>query len=406
MKSAIIGAGVSGLAAGKLLHGKHDVTIFESTDSIGGIAKTKNVEGNSYHVTGGHCFNSKFQDVLNFVFSIYPESKWNKIERKARIFFKDKFVSYPIEFALKEINEFDPDLVYKIIEDLFVEKDEKEPNNLEEWFISKFGNTLASQYFIPYNKKIWGKEPADMSYGWVEDKLPIPNKKEIINGLFVNAKDKMPHSFFYYPKTNNQFDFIKALSSDLNIRFNCIVTNIQAIDGSWLINNKEVFDAVISTVPLNILPSLIHAVPSEVLAASSRLRYNKVTTMLWESKPTENTWTYFPSDNTIFHRHIHIGNFFLPRTNHIITEVVGNISEADMVKEGLKFKHLIRPLAYHVSDHAYVVYDENYSHARKVIMNYLEGINLNTLGRFGEWEYYNMDVCIKSAIQLVTSKFD
>ena len=57
MKIAIIGAGISGLAAGKILHKKHDVKIFEKSTHIGGIAKTKKINGNVYHLTGGHCFN-------------------------------------------------------------------------------------------------------------------------------------------------------------------------------------------------------------------------------------------------------------------------------------------------------------------------------------------------------------
>jgi len=405
MKIAVIGAGISGLSVARMLAQKHDVEVLETENVIGGIAKTKQVNGITFHKTGGHCFNSKYQEVLDFVFSIYPVEKWNKIERIAKIFFKERLVSYPIEFSLKEIFDFDQELVYRIIEDLFIENKLK-PNNLEDWFIKKFGRTLAEEYFIPYNQKIWGKPPSSMSYEWVHDKLPIPNKREIISALLKDTKDDMPHAYFYYPKTNNQQDFISALATDINIRFSFNVKRIERVDNAWLINGTRWYDAVISTIPLNILPKLICGVSSDVLYACDRLKYNKVTTMLWEAETTNNTWTYFPSKDTIFHRHIHIGNFFRPKTNHIITEAMGDISEERMVEEGKKFKHLIKPLSYHSSEHAYVIYDENYASSKKIILDYLCGIGLHTLGRFGEWEYFNMDLCIKSAIEVVASHFE
>lgn len=45
----------------------------------------------------------------------------------------------------------------------------KKGNNLEEWFINHFGTTLAKEYFIPYNTKIWGIAPKNMDNVWIED---------------------------------------------------------------------------------------------------------------------------------------------------------------------------------------------------------------------------------------------
>lgn len=404
MKIAVIGAGVSGLAASKILKHHHDVTVLERNETIGGIARTQKINGTTYHKTGGHCFNSKSQEVIDFVFSIYPKEKWNKIERIAKIYFKNNFISYPIEFSLKEIFKFDRELVFDILEDLF-KCEGSEPENLEDWFVEKFGETLAKEYFIPYNRKIWNKEPSDMSSIWVYDKLPVPNKKDIINSLLEDSKDNMPHAHFYYPKSNDQMDFINALAEGSDIKFNFKVNEIEFLNGLWIINGVEKYDSIISTIPLNILPILIKNVPENIVLASEKLNFNKVTTVLWEAKYTENTWTYFPSEDTIFHRHVHIGNFLRPVTNHIITEAIGDVPEEIMVAEGKKFSHLIKPLSYHVSDHAYVVYDENYVEAKRVILEYLDKINLHTLGRFGEWEYYNMDLCIESAIKLARLKF-
>jgi protoporphyrinogen oxidase len=171
----------------------------------------------------------------------------------------------------------------------------------------------------------------------------------------------------------------------------------------WVVNNKEEYDLIVNTLPLNQICNYIENVPDDVLNYSSTLKYNQVTTMFWETEPTERTWTYLPEDNTFFHRYIHIGNFYNPQKNFTITETVGNKTYEEMVENGKKDSFLKTPLAYNVSEHAYVVFDQNYDISVKAIKSYLSNLGIKTLGRFGEWEYYNMDICIKKAMDLFES---
>ena len=83
-KIGIIGAGISGLSIAKLLSEKFDVEILEKNNHIGGIATTKTTNGITYHTVGGHCFNSKFQEVLDFVFEkILKQHEWHLVNRNA-----------------------------------------------------------------------------------------------------------------------------------------------------------------------------------------------------------------------------------------------------------------------------------------------------------------------------------
>jgi protoporphyrinogen oxidase len=243
-----------------------------------------------------------------------------------------------------------------------------------------------------------------MSPAWVEGKLPIPDKSSFFRGLISNEEDKMPHAVFYYPDTNNQNSFIDSLAEGLNIITDYNVASIaKDANGQWVVNNEKKYDLLISTLPLNILPGLISGTPEEVLDNAQKLKYNKVTTMLWETAGTERTWTYIPDTGSLFHRYIHIGNFFSPPQNYTIAEVVGEHSYDEMVKNGKKDPFLVRPLSYHVSDHAYVVFDEHYETATNAVKKYIDEIGLYTLGRFGEWQYYNMDVCIKSSLDMAAA---
>lgn len=402
MKIGILGAGISGLSAARLLAKHFKVEVLERCPIHGGIARTREVEGAAYHVTGGHCFNSKYQDVLDFVFNeVMPQSEWHLVQRNANIKFYGHDLTYPIEYAIKQIHQFDLDTAINITRDFLAAKDDGSYRNLEEWFRKKFGDALADLYFIPYNTKIWNKSPKDMSPAWVEGKLPIPDKKSFFKGLISNEEDKMPHASFYYPNSNNQNTFIDSLASGVNIVYDYTVQTIKQNDeGKWIVNDDKEYDLLISTLPLNVLPGLLESAPEEVLEQAASLKYNKVTTMLWETAGTERTWTYIPDAESLFHRYIHIGSFFKPVQNYSITEVVGEKSYGEMVENGKKDPFLLKPLGYHVSDQAYVVFDENYDAATKAVKAYLDGKSLYTLGRFGEWQYYNMDVCIKSSIDL------
>lgn len=404
-KIGILGGGISGLSIGKMLQQSQifEVEILERGSDVGGIAKTRNVHGATYHPIGGHCFNSKHQEVLDFVFDLLPEEYWHKVERNANIHFEGMDVPYPIEYSIKEIHKQDPELAATLALDFLEVVDTGKSANLEDWFVQKFGKSLAERYFIPYNRKIWNKEPRDMSYEWVADKLPIPNKRGFIESLINEKKDQMPHSVFYYPNTNNQNSLIEALAKGLPIIKDHEIKSIRYDAGNqqWQINEGErSYDILISTLPLNILPSLIAGTPEEVLGHAEKLRFNKVTTMFWSTKGTERTWSYFPGPDTLFHRQIHIGNFFDPKRNFTITEAVGERTYEEMVEAGRNDPFLDEPLDYNVSSHAYVVFDENTITSKSIIMKYLDSINLHTLGRFGEWEYYNMDICIRQAMQL------
>lgn len=403
MKIGVLGAGISGLSIAKLLQNEFDVEILERNSIHGGIARTKEVEGVAYHKIGGHCFNSKHEDVLEFVFeNILAKEEWHKVQRNAVIKLNGQEISYPIEYAIKEIFEFDPSLAINITKDFLSTSDDGEYGNLEEWFRKKFGNTLAETYFLPYNKKIWNCDPKEMSPAWVEGKLPIPNKESFFKGLIKDESDKMPHASFYYPNSNNQNTFIDNLADGLAITVNYKVERIEFNQNQqkWVVNGDKTYDLLISTLPLNVIPSLLIGTPNEILNEAAKLKYNKVTTMLWETEETDRTWTYIPEKDNFFHRYIHIGNFFSPKKNITITEVVGEKTYEEMVENGKKDSFLLRPIAYNVSDHAYVVFDDNYERSTSKVKSYLGDIGLFTLGRFGEWQYYNMDVCIKSSITL------
>ena len=83
-KVAIIGAGVAGLSAAHFLKGRYEVIIFEKEGTPGGLIKCCRVNGNLFHTCGGHVFNSKRQDVLDWFWSKFVrEEEFSKADRNS-----------------------------------------------------------------------------------------------------------------------------------------------------------------------------------------------------------------------------------------------------------------------------------------------------------------------------------
>ncbi|WP_297195459.1 NAD(P)-binding protein [uncultured Campylobacter sp.] len=407
MKIGIIGAGISGMSLAQLLKDDFEVEILEKEVFVGGIARTKEINSMPYHVNGGHCFNSIYNDVKDFVFNkIMPYDKFNLIQRKALVLFKDNFLPYPIEFSIREIDKLDSKLAFEITKQMFAASYEK-GSNLEEWFINHFGEILSQEYFIPYNTKIWGTNPKNMDNVWIKDekqmKLPVPTKESFFKSLISKAEDHMPHTTFYYPKSNNQNTFLESLAKGLNIKTQYKVENIEKNRSKWIINGEKSFDLIVNTSPLDLIPNILKC-DDTINQDFKKLKFNRVTTVFWETDSSlDMTWTYIPDSKIKCHRISNIGSFLRPNGNSCSTEAIGNVSYDEMIKDAKKIPFLKKPLDYNVTEHAYIFFDLNYSKSKEKCISYLnqygEG-GFISHGRFGEWEYYNMDVCIKRSIDL------
>ena len=86
-KVAIIGAGVSGLAMAHLLKDEAQVVIFEKDDTPGGLIKCRRINGSLFHTCGGHVFNSKRQDVLDWFWSMFKrDEEFSMADRNSVVF--------------------------------------------------------------------------------------------------------------------------------------------------------------------------------------------------------------------------------------------------------------------------------------------------------------------------------
>lgn len=406
---AVIGAGISGLAAARALRLRGaSVVVFEAAPQLGGIARVREVEGVPYHLIGGHCFNSKYQHMLRFLDEhVLPLSEFRLLERKALIALGDGLVPYPIELSLRALRQVDAALASRAEAELLAASHE-DADDLAGWFRNHFGDALAERYFIPYNTKIWGRPCRELTPEWVADKLPLPDKAQIRASLDPDAAvaDAMPHRTFYYPRSNTQRTLIEALAAGSEVRLATPITRVERAGGGWRLDGGEPFEHVISTIPLPALPALLgRGRAGDLAAASAALVSNRVTTVLWRTHEIpQRTWTYVPDPHALTHRLIHIGSWIDPQAPYTISEAIGGVAPEALIEDcQRRFPMLAEPIDSHVSGHAYVVYDHAYQAARSRLLSFAADAGVTSLGRFGEWAYYNMDICMKRAIEASSS---
>ena len=67
MKIAILGGGISGCALARMLaEDDHDVTVLEKSERVGGLCKSRQIDGFTFDEAGGHIIFSKDKDVLQW----------------------------------------------------------------------------------------------------------------------------------------------------------------------------------------------------------------------------------------------------------------------------------------------------------------------------------------------------
>lgn len=409
MKCIVIGGGISGLAAANLLQDKrYDVTLFEKESRPGGLIKCDLIDGCLFHRTGGHVFNTKRRDVTDWFWQHFDcETEFNKALRNSSVVIPGMDnVPYPIE---NYMYCFDDNIQRSFIADLLtvVKHQDEQPKNFEEFLRNRFGETLYHLYFQPYNHKIWRRDLAQVPLSWLAGKLPMPTVEEMIyNNMNHMEEHQFVHSSFYYPKRGGSQFLADRLSQNLDIVYNMDITSITRHGKKWNVNGVEA-DCVIFCGNIKQLPLLLNNAVDilSYVADIEALESHGTTSVFCEIDKNPYSWMYMPSDKYESHRIICTGNF--SPTNNAPDRMTGTIEFTDYIsKEDIldnlsRIPYHPRYLTHHYEQTTYPIQKDNTREMIHSLKNTLAPQGLYLLGRFSEWEYYNMDVAIGAAIDLI-----
>ena len=163
-------------------------------------------------------------------------------------------------------------------------------------------------------------------------------------------------------------------------------------------------------------------VPPEVERAVGGLRYNAVRVALVavnNESLMDKSAIYVPDPSVLPHRVCYMGffspNMVRPGTSSLIAEVTSRPGDeldvssddaildriiADLDRVGIIKKQDVIVADIRRFEYAYPVYDLAYTRNTTIIRNYFASLGINLLGRFAEFDYINMDECLRRALSL------
>lgn len=406
-KIAVIGAGVSGLTVAHKLSEKYEVKVFEKENNPGGLIRCKKIEGSLFHICGGHVFNSKRQDVLDWFWSIFScKDEFSKADRNSVVFMEDGGkIPYPVE---NHMYLFDTETQQHFINDLIAiaKYDGIEPANFEEFLRGRFGDTLYNMYFQPYNEKVWRRDLKQVPLSWLEGKLPMPTVQEMIFNNINHIKEKaFVHSTFWYEKENGSQYIANKLAASLDIRYNVNIASIDYDGMKWHVSDEE-FDKIIFCGNIKDMVNMIHGVNIDSYKTQvEALEYHGTTAVFCEIDKNPYSWIYQPSREHESHRIICTGNFSkannssLMNANRITAtiEFTDEISKENILNNLKKMPLHPKYLTHQYNQYTYPIQNANTRNMIKELKSSLAPFKFYFTGRFADWEYYNMDVAMGAA---------
>ncbi len=430
MKIAILGAGVSGMALARfLVEGGHplaDVHLFEAAPVVGGLCRSKTVDGYTYDVAGGHILFSKDAAAMQWMKDCAGgDEAFVRRDRNTKIRFGDRWVHYPFENGLGDLPaQANYDCLNGYVQAWHQRKltGSQAPGDFKSWIQWRFGDGIAKHFMNPYNEKIWKRDLAEISSGWVAGRVPDAPVEDVLRASVGIRTDGYTHqSIFYYPRKGGFQAITDGIGTTLaaQIRLSTPVERVEKCGDGWKVNDED-FDRVVSTLPLDELPNILADVPAGVAEAMRTMPFNSIVCYLLALERAEHpdlSWVYLPhpeqgpANRITYMSNYSEGNAPEGRTSFLCEVTLpggtrdGGAELENQVIDGMERAGLVRRDEILFTDrtwsrHAYIVYDLEFDARRNHVLEWLAGTGIVPLGRFGRYEYDNSDMCVVKARDL------
>lgn len=297
-KVIIMGGGPAGISAALKFaeNGGFEVIVFEAENNLGGISKTLEYKGNKIDI-GPHRFFSKSDEVVE-CWKKNDDTLLTK-DRCTRIYFLNKFFSYPIKLSAQTLMNLGLIRTLKIgfsyiKSSLLPIKEEK---NLEDFFINRFGKELYLTFFKDYTEKVWGISCREIPADWGAQRIKeLSIIKTIIHALksslnlfkrFDKNVETSLTEFFYYPElgAGEMWEKMAQKATQKGVKFLTgkkiisLKQNGEKIEQIEILDTKtgeittQSADYFISSIPIKDLIQGMNDVPQNVSEVADNLVY-------------------------------------------------------------------------------------------------------------------------------------
>lgn len=448
-KALCIGAGPAGLTAGYLLSKKnHDCLVLEKDPNyVGGISRTVSYKGFRFDI-GGHRFFSKSEEVCALWDEILGDDFIER-PRKSRIFYKNKFYSYPLKPFEALFNLGLVESMLSLLSYMKAKLFPKRPvQSFADWVSNQFGPRLYQIFFKTYTEKVWGMPCEDISADWAAQRIKgLSLMSALMNALRPARKSKQQGDVikslittFRYPRLGPGMMWeaaegkIKAMGNQVLLDAEVECLSYDADRRLWQVQYHHqgervtlLSEYVISSMPMR---ELVHALsptpPEEILAAAQALKYRDflvVALIVDAAGHFDDNWIYIHDSSVKVGR---IQNFRSWSTE-LIPDDEKNcygmeyfcfegdglwnsdddsliaLAKSEIVKIGLVTDAEVIDGAVIRQAKAYPVYDGDYKNNINIIREYIDKHcpGLCPVGRNGMHKYNNQDHAMMTAMLTV-----
>jgi len=417
-ENVFIGAGISCLAAARRRRG--DSIVLEAAARPGGLCRSERVEGFTFDYTG-HLLHLRRPRVRRWVRRLLGDNL-ARHRRSAWIFSSGVYTRYPFQ---GHFHGLPPRVAAECLLGFFEALQRGRPGRARDfasWARAQFGAGVARHFMIPYNRKLWTVDPAELTLEWLDRFVPRPGLEQVVRGALEDVDDAAGYNAcFHYPRRGGIESLVEALARGLRLECGQRVTTIDLQHRRLrLAGGEEIaFGNLASCIPLPRLVRMCRPLPDSVRERAGELRWAGVYNLnlgLPGPAPARH-WVYLPERRFRPYRFGYASNFsaaLAPAGHHAVYVEAsyrgGRRPDrrrlrrrllADLAAAGVITSRR-RPVVTCELDIpcAYVIYDRRRTPAVRAIRRYLEQRRVFPIGRYGRWEYSSMEDALWQGLQL------
>jgi UDP-galactopyranose mutase len=426
----IVGAGPCGLACARELErlGHPNWLVLERSASPGGLAASVRDGAGFTWDLGGHVVFSHYGEFDALLDEVMDDDVCAH-DRSSYVRFGDRWVPYPFQNNLRHLP---PEVADECLWGLERAPGGDPSMDFGTWMRAVFGDGITRHFMSPYNLKVWATRSAEMSAGWIAERVAVVDYARVAANVRDGRDDLAwgPNNTFVFPARGGTGEIYRRLAGRLGerVRYRSEVVELDpaAQRLRTAAGERIDYDALVSTMPLDRLVRAVRGAPAPVRRAAGALRHNGVYMVgVGYEAPLRDTksWMYFPDPRVPFYRATNFAKYspanvpgedtgrycaYMTETAYSDQLPVDRVGLELRVEAALRSAGVIggRPAvaSIHVEDipYAYPVPTVGRDAALAAIQPWLMERSIYSRGRFGAWRYEagNMDHAVKMGIDV------
>lgn len=417
----IIGAGPTGLgAAQRLTELGADWLLLERNAYPGGLATSFQEDEFTWDL-GGHVIFSHYRAYDQMLDRVIPEDEWVWHERVSHIRIRDRWVPYPFQANVWKLPREDRWRCLRGIIRLYTEEVEPDRSNFQRFIDTHFGDGIASIFMNPYNFKVWGYPPREMSADWIGERVAKVDLENVVRNMVFEQPEVSwgPNDRFRFPHRGGTGEIWRRLAEELpsdRVRFDSEVVALSTEDHAVELEDGRVvsYETLINTMPLDRLIEMSNLHSLSEPARGLRHSSVHVVGLGMRGRPPEKMeeycWMYFPENNCPFYRATLFSNYsptntpeghwsLMLETSETPVKPVDSDTIIGECRRGCRAAGILPADSEVVTEwyrrvqHGYPTPSKGRDARLRKILPRLQQLDIYSRGRFGAWQYEvgNMD---------------